>query len=332
MTSNAVSDVEMTGGEKHSPTDSPNQVLLAVVGPTGVGKTASAVSLCKRVGGEIIGADSIQVYRGFDIGSAKPTTEQLGGVPHHLIDVCQPDDELDAMRYAKLADAAIAGVLQRGHVPVLVGGTGLWIRALLRGLVPLPPVDEALRRSLIERWQDRGPQAMHDTLRTIDPLTAGTVHPNDQLRVVRALEVHAQTGEALGELRRAHALGAPRYRTLSFFVDVPPAHYRASLETRTDAMIAAGWPDEVRAIVAAHGRELRALGSVGYRQVLEHVTSAQPLAETRTAIVQATAVYARRQRTWFKSDPTVSHRMTPAELLDRAAGELIDQHMRPDPA
>lgn len=308
--------------------DDEGPALLAIVGPTGVGKTMAAVSLCQQLGGEIVGADSVQVYRGFDIGSSKPTPEQLEGVPHHLLDVCDPDDDMDAMRYARLADTAIADVHGRGHVAVVVGGTGLWVRALLRGLLPLPPADEMLRRSLDERYADEGAEAMHAELRAVDPRTADHVHPNDQLRVVRALEVHAQTGEALGELRHAHALGAPRYRALTFYIDVPVAHHRPTLEARTDAMIAAGWADEVRAIVAAHGRDVRPLGAVGYRQMLEYIEDRATLPDTRDAIVSATAVYARRQRTWFNSDPAVSERLTPAELMQDAALSRIRQHLR----
>jgi len=309
-----------------APHDSPP--LLAIVGPTGVGKTAGALALCGELGGEIIGADSVQVYRGFDIGSSKPTAAQLGDVRHHLIDVCAPDEAIDAMRYAGLADEAIRDARARGRVPIVVGGTGLWIRALLRGLLSVPPADPELRRELEQRYAREGAAAMHAALRAIDPRTAEHVHPNDQLRVVRALEVHAQTGEALGELRHAHALGAPRYDALTLYADVPSAHHRPTLEARVDQMIAAGWADEVRTIVAAHGRQPRALGAVGYRQMLAHVDGAASLEETRDAIVGATAGYARRQRTWFNSDPAVSLRLTPAELLETEALARIRRHLR----
>ena len=304
----------------------PGLPLLVLSGPTGVGKTAAAVQLCQRLGGEIVGADSVQVYRGFDIGSSKPGAEELAGVTHHMIDVADPCDDFDAAAFAAMADQAIADVAARGRVPVVVGGTGLWIRALTRGLVELPPVDRALRQRLEARWDSLGPRKMHEELRRVDRLSAEQVHPNDRLRIVRALEVHDQTGQPLGALRAEHAMGAPRYRDLSIVLDLPQLVWKDQVRLRTEAMFAAGWVNEVRQLVDLHGSGPRALSAVGYRQLVEYLEHGDlPMAER--AVLTATYAYAKRQRTWFKSDPGVAARTTPAELATADWTARIETHL-----
>ncbi|HMI90557.1 MAG TPA: tRNA (adenosine(37)-N6)-dimethylallyltransferase MiaA [Polyangiales bacterium] len=297
--------------------------IVALVGPTGVGKTAVAVGLCEQLGGEIIGADSVQVYRGFDIGANKPSAEDLRGVRHHLLDVLAPDEEIDAARFARLADATIAEVSARGGLAVVVGGTGLWLRALLRGLVELPPVDAALRARLEGEWDERGAELMHARLREVDPRSASHVHPSDRLRVVRALEVHVQTGHALGELRAAHALGAPRYPAHVIALDLPVPHWRNAIALRTRAMFARGFVAEVQGLVARYGQGARALRAVGYRQVAEGLAAEQAPAEIERQVLVATHTYGRRQRTWFRSDPSVSERLAPNEVLTANVVERV---------
>jgi tRNA dimethylallyltransferase len=303
-------------------TRDPTKVVV-VAGPTASGKTASAIALADALGGEIVGADSIQIYRELDIGSAKPTRAELGGRPHHLIDVLEPTDSADAMRYAQLADAAIASIAARRRLPIVVGGTGLWIRALLRGLVDLPPVDPEIRRRLEEAVRIAGSPAAHDRLRTVDPRTAAVVHPNDALRIVRALEVHAQTGEPLGELRAAHALGVPRYQAVFIVLDVPVPTLKERIAIRVDGMLTAGLIEETRGIVDRHGEDIRPLKSVGYRQVLEHLQRDTALEELRREINAATRVYARRQRTWFKNEPGVDLWTAPVALTSAAGVDHV---------
>lgn len=300
--------------------------VLVLAGPTGVGKTQTAVALCRRLGGEIVGADSVQIYRGFDIGAAKPTPQELSGVRHHLIDTLEPDEPVDAARYAALADAAIAEIDGRGRVPIVVGGTGLWLRALLRGLLELPPVDAGLRAQLTEAWKTRGATAMHEQLAVLDPKSAQAIHPNDQLRVIRALEVHAQTGEPLGELRAQHALGLPRYRARVWALDLPRAHFADAIRRRAQAMWEVGWLEEVRQLNARFGARARALGAVGYRELVAHLetypSDAAPpaaVAETLAAVVRATLGYAKRQRTWFRGEPYVDRWLEPMEAQREAA-------------
>jgi len=289
--------------------------LLVIAGTTASGKTDAAIALARELGGEIVGADSVQVYRGFDVGSAKPTAAELGGVAHHMIDLREPPEELDAVRYAQLADEAIAGIAARGALPIVAGGTGLWLRALLRGLVDVPPVDPRIRSRLEDRAEREGTAVLHGELAAVDPLAAGGIHKNDRVRIVRALEVHEQTGKALGALRAAHALGSARYPCLFTALDLPREELATRVAERTARMIDAGWIDETRRLIARYGADLRPLRSVGYRQVCEHLIDGVPLPETARRIEKATRVYARRQRTWFRSEPGVNWWTTAEELL-----------------
>jgi tRNA dimethylallyltransferase len=301
--------------------------ILAVVGPTGVGKTRVAVALCERFGGEIVGADSVQIYRELDIGSNKPSAEELRGVRHHMLDLLAPDEAIDAARYAELADEAIADIARRGAVPVVAGGTGLWLRALLRGLVALPKVDPALRAALEAEWDAGGGSALHARLREVDPRTAARVHPSDRLRIVRALEVHSQTGRALGELHAEHALGAPRYRALTVCLTVPSPHFEAAIEARTRDMLARGWLDEVRGLVERHGANVKPLRSVGYRQLVLALEQGWSAAEIERQVVRATRLYARRQRTWFRTDPNVDLTASPEEALSAPILARLSAHV-----
>jgi tRNA dimethylallyltransferase len=289
--------------------------ILVVTGPTAVGKTQAALELGRQLDAELIGADSVQVYRGFDIGSGKPRADELGDIAHHLIDVRQPTQPLDAAEYAALADHAIADVHRRGKLPIVVGGTGLWLRALLRGLVSVPSVDPVLRARLEQEWDAAGAAAMHERLQRVDPISAEHIHANDKLRVVRALEVYEQTGQPLGAARQAHALGLPRYRALVYVLDLAPERHRQYVAARVRAMIEAGFAAEVSELLERYGSEVRALGSVGYKQMALHVTAGVGLTETEAAIVRATLIYARRQRTWWSTDPSVRRKLAP-ETLD----------------
>lgn len=305
----------------------PTKPILVIAGPTATGKTDAAIELALRFDGELVGADSVQVYRGFDIGSAKPTAQDLRGIGHHLIDILDPAEDIDAAMYASRADAAIAEIIERGRLPIVVGGTGLWIRALLRGLVDVPPVDLAVRRRLEAEAEREGAAALHVRLAAVDPITAAAVHRNDALRIIRALEVYEQTGTPLGALRQAHALGAPRYEAVFVVLDVDRNRHDEIVERRAQRMLELGWIEEVRRLRERWGDDIRAFGSVGYREILAHVRDGMPLDETLRQVRRSTRIYARRQRTWFKSEPGVSWRGDRDELLtpsglDRLAKEL----------
>ncbi len=303
------------------------QPLLVIAGPTATGKTAAAIDVAHHFGGELVGADSVQVYRGFDIGSAKPTASELEGVPHHLLDVFDPDQDVDAVAYANLADAAIRDIIVRERLPIVVGGTGLWIRALVRGLVDVPPVDREIRQRLEAAAASDGAPALHERLARVDSISADAIHPNDTVRIVRALEVYEQTGTPLGALRAEHALGAPRYRAVFIVVDTEREQHARVIAERAAQMLDAGWIDEVRSLRARWGDDIRPFGSVGYREVLAHLRDEVPLEETLRQIRKSTRIYARRQRTWFRSEPGVTWWSESAEIrepsgLDRIGKEL----------
>jgi tRNA dimethylallyltransferase len=287
--------------------------IVAIVGPTATGKTAAAIALARRLGGELIGADSVQVYRGFDVGSGKATKDELEGVPHHLLDVLDPSERLDAAAFAALADRAIEETAARGRLPIVVGGTPLWTRALLRGLVELPAMDAALRASIRARLDEEGAAALHAELSTIDPASAVRIHENDALRIGRALEIWQQTGRRPSELRDEHALGAPRYAAWVAFVDLPREEHDRAIGARIDTMLARGWLDETRRLMAAHP-DAPALGSVGYRELASHLRGELGLEEARAQAIVATRHYAKQQRTWWRSDPSVTTRTTAAAL------------------
>lgn len=275
--------------------------LLVIVGETASGKTALAIELARRHGGEIIGADSVQVYRGFDIGSGKPRHEELAGVVHHLLDVADPDEDFDAARFVELADRAIEDVRARGKLPIVCGGTYLWVRALLHGLAAAPRAPKELRAELQREAETLGSPALHARLAEVDPRSAARLHPNDAVRIVRALEVHRTTGRALSDLQEEHGFRTVRHRARQVALRHPRHEIEARIERRIDAMLAAGWVDEVRGLLERYPNA-RAMSAVGYAEVRAHLQGRLEI-DLRTAIVRATKTYARRQRTWLAKAP-----------------------------
>lgn len=277
--------------------------LLCVVGPTASGKTDLAVETCERVGGEIVSADSVQIYRDFDLGSGKPTLEERARAPHHLVDVLDPLETADAMTYAGLAERAIDDIRARGKVPVLCGGTFFWVRALVIGLAPAPSADEAIRAKHRAIVDERGRAALHEELARVDPASAERLHPNDVVRVSRALEVHELSGRTMSEHHAEHGFRAHRIESAMIGIAMTPEALTERIARRVDAWLAQGWIDEVRDLVARGYGEARAMGSVGYKEVHAHVTGTLPRESLRDAIVQSTRIFARKQRTWLKSAP-----------------------------
>ncbi len=275
--------------------------LLVITGPTGAGKTAAALALAARMPLEVVSADSRQVYRGMDIGTAKPTADERRAVLHHLIDVTDPDDRYHAARFAREARAAIDAIRSRSRLPVVVGGTGLYIRALLRGLDPAPPADPAFRRELAELAAREGGRALHGRLAEASPTMARRLHPNDHVRVVRALEL-LRAGAPVGEAQRRWRDGAADAEEEVLYVGLtlPRATLAERLRARAAAMVARGLAGEVRSLLArGYDPSLPALQGIGYREFALVARGALDETEALRRMQRGTLQYAKRQWTWF---------------------------------
>jgi tRNA dimethylallyltransferase len=278
--------------------------LVVVVGPTASGKTSLAVRLAEALGGEVVSADSVQVYRRFDIGAGKPTAEERRGIPHHMIDVADPLEPMDAARWAALADQAISDIRERGLVPIVCGGTFLWVRALLFGLSPGPRADAATRARHLALATAEGRAALHAKLGEVDPRAAARLAPNDFIRVSRALEVYELTGKPQSEWHASHGFRDQRHAARLVGVRWSSEELSLRIAKRAESMLDAGWVDEVRTLAAAGLRDARAMKSVGYREILEAVDAGSVDTQTLLpAIVRGTRIFARRQRTWLREQP-----------------------------
>lgn len=279
--------------------------LPVFVGPTASGKTAYAVRAAEALGGEIVSADSVQVYRHFDIGTGKPTAEERARATHHLIDIVEPWEALDAARFAELADDMIASIRARGRLPIVCGGSYLWIRALVYGLAPAPPADEAIRSRHRALAEERGRSHLHEELARVDPDAAARLSPNDLVRVSRALEVYEQSGKTQSAWHAEHGFREPRHRAKLFGIERTREELDRRIVERARLMFEAGWLEEVRALLGAGHADARAMGSVGYRQIREALAR-EPAGDTERLledVVRATRVFARRQRTWLRDEP-----------------------------
>jgi tRNA dimethylallyltransferase len=276
-----------------------NAGLIAVVGPTASGKTELAIRIAEILDGEIVSADSVQVYRGFDVGSGKPTPNEVARAHHHMIDVFDPLEHVDAARYAALARRAMDDILARGKVPVVCGGTFLWVKALLYGLAEAPGADPAIRTRLLKEAETGGRAALHARLAAVDPASAARLHPNDFVRVSRALEVFELTGTSLTAWQEAHAFSEDPHRARLFAVARTAEDLTRRIEARVQAWLAQGWIGEVQGLLVQGFADARAMSSVGYREVKAHLQGELPRESLARAIVRATRIFARRQRTWL---------------------------------
>jgi tRNA dimethylallyltransferase len=275
-----------------------SEPLLVIAGPTASGKTRLAIELAERVGAEIINADSQQVYRHFDIGTAKPSAAELRRVPHHLISCVEPTDAFNAVRYQTMADAVIADLRARGRRVVLAGGTGLYLRILLHGVVPAPGSDDALRAEL-SRLDD---ETLHARLREVDPVSAARLPPRDRVRLIRAIEIFTLTGEPASTHRERHSFQSARHPYQLWVLDPPRDALYAAINARTKTMFEAGLIDETRRLVAAGYRNAAPMIAVGYAQALAVVDGRMTEADAITDVAQKTRHYAKRQWTWFRKE------------------------------
>lgn len=281
-------------------------LLVAILGPTATGKSALGIALARRFNGEIVACDSTAVYRGFDIGTDKVPVSQQQGIPHHMVDVADPTEEYSAARYAREAAAVVRGITARGRLPVLVGGTGLYYRALTRGFFPGPSRDEALRARLERVADRRGTGALHRWLARVDPPSAIRIASRDRKRLIRALEVYLLTGRPLTTHFAETASPLAEYRVVPFALRIPAEATAERVARRVDAQFEQGLLDEIRGLLAS-GVPPTAHPFTGlvYRQALEHLRGLRGEAETRELIVRENRKYSRRQLIWFRKEPNL---------------------------
>ncbi len=272
--------------------------LIVIGGPTGAGKSAAALKFATMYGGEIVGADSVQIYRGFDIGSAKPTPEEMALVPHHMIDVADPDEDFSAGRYQKEARAVIQDVEKRSARPVVAGGTGFYIKALLEGLFEGPAKNVEIRARL-QAMESEEPGVLHRYLTQVDPSTAQRLHPNDTVRIVRALEVYEITGKSLSWWHERHS-SKPWRPAIYIVVDPGEPELSRRLESRVEQMLRDGFVEEVEALLDKWPETCKPFSTVGYKQVVQYLKGGLSKKDLPEAILRAHRRYVKQQRTWFR--------------------------------
>jgi tRNA dimethylallyltransferase len=287
--------------------DSKKIPIVIVCGPTGIGKTATAIKIAEAENGEIVGADSMQIYRHMNIGTAKPTGAERSRVVHHLVDVVNPDEAFDAARFSEMAGRVIMGLAQRGVLPVVAGGTGLYIKSLTRGLFQSAAGDPEIRAQLRNEAGEKGIETLYKKLEEVDPQTAARIHRNDTYRVLRALEVYKTTGRTMRELQANHGFADEKYRCLKIGLTMDRDELYERINRRVDAMIAQGLEEEVRGLLEmGYGPELKAMQSIGYRHMVASITGQIDRDGMLETLKRDTRRYAKRQFTWFRADTAVS--------------------------
>ncbi len=297
--------------------------LVVVCGPTASRKSELAMGLAERLPGELVCCDSVQIYRGFEVGSAAPTSAERAAIPHHLFGILEADDPGDAGRYARQADEAIADITSRGRRAILVGGTGLYLRSLLWGLAPMPQVPAAVQQALIAEHAAGGIEPLWARLQAADPVLAARIEggPANTQRVLRGLEVYEGTGQRLSDLQASHT-PTDRYDTRILTPGFEPPVLAERIDQRVDRMLAGGLLDEVRGLLASGvSPDSRPMRALGYRQAVAHLAGELSLEEAALQIKRSHRQYARRQRTWFKKTPGVTR-------LDGTSASLVDDALK----
>jgi tRNA dimethylallyltransferase len=297
-----------------------------LTGPTASGKTEVGVALAERIGAEIVSMDSMALYRGMDLGTAKPSARQREAVPHHLVDVLEPHQGYSLAQYLKAAQACVDEIRGRGREVVFVGGTPLYLKGLLRGIFEGPPADWQLRRQLEEEARSHAPGHLHGRLAEVDPAAAKRLHPNDTRRLIRALEVFVKTGRPISSVQEQFDFGLPAAACRVFVLDWPREKLHRRIDRRVEAMFSAGLVDEVRQLLARPmplGRT--AAQALGYREVIDHLAGRAGLDQTIELVKLHTRQFAKRQGTWFRSLSecrlvSVGDHLNPGEVARRLSG------------
>ena len=280
--------------------------LVAIVGPTASGKSALAVKLAERLGGEVVACDSTQLYRGFDIGTAKPALDERRGIPHHLVNVLDPQDDATAGGYRQMALQILQGLRKRGRLPIFTVGTGLYLRALLEGLADAPQRSEELRERLRASVDEHPPGHLHRVLQRLDPEAARKIVPADEQKLIRAIEVCILARKPISAVHSAGRVPLEGWRVLKAGLTPPREKLNERINARTDAMLEQGWMREVQALLASGLKEnAKPFDFIGYRELRAVLRGETTLKEATEAIQQATRRYAKRQLTWFRKEPGV---------------------------
>ncbi len=288
----------------NSPANKPKVIIIC--GPTGVGKTAVGIQLAEKLDGEIISADSMQIYRYMDIGTAKPTADEQSRIPHHMIDIVDPDENFDAVRFAEMARDKVMQLHQRGVMPLVVGGTGLYIKALLQGLFQSNPVDPKTRERLMKEAVENGSGILYDRLKRVDPDTADRLHPNDSHRIIRALETIESTGRSISEHQQAHGFADEPFNALKICLQIDRQKLYERIDKRVDMMIEEGLVDEVKKLLAmSYSADLKSMQSIGYRHMVEFLAEQLSWDECVRTLKRDTRRFAKRQFTWFGADQKI---------------------------
>jgi tRNA dimethylallyltransferase len=294
-----------------------NIPLVIILGPTAVGKSVCAFELAQRFGLEIINADSMQVYRGMDIGSAKPSPYERDLVTHHLIDIRNPDEEFSAAQFREEAHNIIVSLFQQGKQALVVGGTGLYIRALTRGLFPAPPADQSLREELKKKEEREGKGYLHRELEKVDPEAALRIHPNDTFRTIRALEIFYLTGTAISQQHQNHQFKECLFHLLKIGLQRDRETIYHRIEERVDTMLSSGLLEEVKRLLKkGYAPTIKPFHSLGYKQILGYLQGATSLEEATQVIKRNTKHYAKRQLTWFRKDTEIAWFTLPQQSLE----------------
>jgi tRNA dimethylallyltransferase len=288
--------------------------VIVICGPTGIGKTTVGIKVAEQLGGEIISADSMQIYRYMDIGTAKPTAEEQARVLHHMVDIVDPDEDFDAVRFAQMAREKVMQLHQKGVLPVVVGGTGLYIKALLQGLFQSSPADPEIRERLKQEAEENGSSALHERLKQLDPDTAERLHPNDAYRIVRALETIESTGQSIYDHHQGHGFADQPFDALKIGLQMDRQKLYDRIDQRVDLMIDAGLLDEVKKLLGmGYTAGLKSMQSIGYRHMAAFNDGSLPWNECIRTFKRDTRRFAKRQFTWFGADHQI-HWFEPDQL------------------
>ncbi|MFC1493793.1 tRNA (adenosine(37)-N6)-dimethylallyltransferase MiaA [Thermodesulfobacteriota bacterium] len=281
-----------------------NSRIIIITGPTAAGKTDVSVDLAVRFNGEIVNCDSMQVYRYMDIGTAKPSPDERKGIPHHLLDIVDPDEEFNASSYREYAIPVIRDILDRKKACIIVGGTGLYVKSLLGGLLECPPSDPEIRKRLSLEYEEKGGNALYEHLKKLDPESASGIHPNDKIRVIRALEIIELTKKQLSELIRDHAFNDQQFSTLKICLHHERDVLYERINKRSLKMLEGGLIEETENLLKmGYSADLKPLRSIGYRHAAEYIDNTRGFDGTLELLQRDTRRYAKRQITWFRADP-----------------------------